>query len=140
MQYRESWSNRNNCDTNVLLSWFSTLKCYYMSHDIHIFLIFLCEIQSNLPIVVTFIKRTPFNCPVIENFIWIKPLLRGHLSWKTFFFLRLHFDLLIQVWLYYYTECLIVQVICQNITVPNITTETYTKYNNTFCCPCGHLY
>ena len=26
--------------------------------------------------------------------------------------------------------CLIVQVICQNITVPNITTETYTKYNN----------
>ena len=31
---------------------------------------------------------------------------------------------------HYYTECLIVQVICQNITVPNITTETYTKYNN----------
>jgi hypothetical protein len=46
----------------------------------------------------------------------------------------------------YNTECLIVQVICQNIThvicqnithvicqnitVPNITTETYTKYNN----------
>jgi hypothetical protein len=30
----------------------------------------------------------------------------------------------------YYTECLIVQVICQNITVPNNTTETYTKYNN----------
>ena len=25
----------------------------------------------------------------------------------------------------------ITQVICQNITVPNITTETYTKYNNT---------
>ena len=25
---------------------------------------------------------------------------------------------------------LLVQVICQNITVPNITTETYTKYNN----------
>ena len=23
-----------------------------------------------------------------------------------------------------------VQVICQNITEPNITTETYTKYNN----------
>ena len=31
---------------------------------------------------------------------------------------------------HYYTECLIVQVICQNITVPNIT--TYTKYNNIF--------
>ena len=27
-------------------------------------------------------------------------------------------------------ECLIVQVICQNITIPNITAETYTKYNN----------
>ena len=24
----------------------------------------------------------------------------------------------------------LVQVICQNITVPNITSETYTKYNN----------
>jgi hypothetical protein len=39
---------------------------------------------------------------------------------------------------HYYTECVIVQVIyqnitqviCQNITVPNITTETCTKYNN----------
>jgi hypothetical protein len=37
---------------------------------------------------------------------------------------------------HYYTECLIVQcqnitqVICQNVTVPNITTEIYTKYNN----------
>ena len=36
----------------------------------------------------------------------------------------------------HYTECLIVQVICQNITVPNITTETYTKYNNT----CYHIF
>ena len=31
---------------------------------------------------------------------------------------------------HYYTECLIIQVICQNITEPNITTETYMKYNN----------
>ena len=35
--------------------------------------------------VVTFIKQLPelkvtFFCPVIENFIWIKPLLRGHQS------------------------------------------------------------
>jgi hypothetical protein len=33
------------------------------------------------------------------------------------------------VWETYY-ECLITQVICQNITVPNINTETYTKYDN----------
>jgi hypothetical protein len=30
---------------------------------------------------VTCIKRSP--CPVIENFKWIEPLLRGHLSYKT---------------------------------------------------------
>ena len=29
---------------------------------------------------VTSIKRSPFSCYVIENFIWIEPLLRGHLS------------------------------------------------------------
>jgi hypothetical protein len=32
---------------------------------------------------VTCIKRSPFSCPVIDNFIWIEPLLRGHLSYKT---------------------------------------------------------
>jgi hypothetical protein len=26
---------------------------------------------------------SPFSCPVIENFIWIEPLLRDHLSYKT---------------------------------------------------------
>ena len=30
--------------------------------------------------VVTSIKRSPFSYPVIENFILIEPLLRGHLS------------------------------------------------------------
>ena len=34
---------------------------------------------------VTCIKRSPFSCPVIENFIWIEPLLRGHLSYKASF-------------------------------------------------------
>jgi hypothetical protein len=29
---------------------------------------------------VTCIKRSLFSFPVIENFIWIEPLLRGHLS------------------------------------------------------------
>jgi hypothetical protein len=31
----------------------------------------------------TCIKRSPFSCLVIVNFIWIEPLLRSHLSWKT---------------------------------------------------------
>ena len=29
---------------------------------------------------VTCIKRSPFSCPLIENFLWIEHLLRGHLS------------------------------------------------------------
>jgi hypothetical protein len=29
--------------------------------------------------LVTSIKRSPFTCPVIENFIWIELVLRGHL-------------------------------------------------------------
>ena len=40
-------------------------------------------------IAVTCIKKSFFSCPLIENFIWIKPLLRSHLSYKaTFFFLQ----------------------------------------------------
>jgi hypothetical protein len=35
--------------------------------------------------VVTCIKRSTFSSPVIENFIWIDPLLRGHLSYKANF-------------------------------------------------------
>jgi hypothetical protein len=34
---------------------------------------------------VTCIKRSPFSCPVTENFIWIEHLLRGHLAYKTNF-------------------------------------------------------
>ena len=34
---------------------------------------------------VTSIKRSPFSCPVIDNFILIEPLLRGHLSYKATF-------------------------------------------------------
>jgi hypothetical protein len=36
----------------------------------------------------------------------------------------------INVYFYENESALFVQVICQNITVPNITPETYTKYNN----------
>ena len=34
---------------------------------------------------VTCIKRSPFSCPVIDNFICIELLLRGHLSYKDTF-------------------------------------------------------
>ena len=34
------------------------------------------------------IKRSLFSCPVIEHFIWIEPLLRGHLSYKATFSLH----------------------------------------------------
>jgi hypothetical protein len=30
-------------------------------------------------------QQTHFSCPFIENFIWIEPLLRGHLSYKATF-------------------------------------------------------
>ena len=30
-------------------------------------------------------QKTPFSCPDMENFIWIEPLLRRHLSSKTTF-------------------------------------------------------
>jgi hypothetical protein len=30
-------------------------------------------------------KRSPFSCFITENFIWIEPLLRGHLSYKATF-------------------------------------------------------
>ena len=36
---------------------------------------------------VTCTKKLPFFCPVIENFIWFKPLLRGHLYFKATFYL-----------------------------------------------------
>ena len=40
-----------------------------------------------------------FDCPFIENFIWINPHLRGHLSYKATFRCSKG-DLLLQVWLY----------------------------------------
>ena len=33
----------------------------------------------------TTIKRSLFSCPVTDNFIWIEPILRGHLSYKATF-------------------------------------------------------
>ena len=51
---------------------------------------YVVYIQSNLSIrspllSIRCIERSRFTCPVIENFIWIEPFLRGHLSYKTTF-------------------------------------------------------
>jgi hypothetical protein len=35
--------------------------------------------------MVTSIKRSHFSCPITENFIWIEPILRGHLPYKATF-------------------------------------------------------
>jgi len=38
---------------------------------------------GHIYLAVTCIKRSPFSCPVIENIIWIEPLLRGHQSFRS---------------------------------------------------------
>ena len=50
---------------------------------------------------VTCIKRSPFSWPVIENFIWIEPLLRGHLSYKATFSVSQRWPLItgLTIWL-----------------------------------------
>jgi hypothetical protein len=53
-----------------------------------IFVLIEVHIQSNMLI---------FPCPIIENFIWIEPLLRGHLYYKA----TLSLSFLIQIWLYF---------------------------------------
>jgi hypothetical protein len=40
---------------------------------------------GHLYLAVICIKRSLFSCPITENFIWIEPLLRGHLSYKAIF-------------------------------------------------------
>ena len=47
----------------------------------------MCIIKLNLPLWSPLlssqcIKRSPFYCPVVENFNWIQSLLRGHLSYR----------------------------------------------------------
>ena len=56
---------------------------------------------SHLYIAVIDIKRSPLSCPLIQHFIWIEPLLRGHLFYMATF-ICFKGDLLIQVWLYMY--------------------------------------
>ena len=42
----------------------------------------ICTVKPTY--AVTCIKKSPFSCPVLENCIWIEPLLRGHLCKATF--------------------------------------------------------
>ena len=48
----------------------------------------MCSWRSCLLYIkaVACIKRSPFYCPVIENVIWIEPLLRSHLSYQATFY------------------------------------------------------
>ena len=64
-----------------ILSWRSNVIC--------INILKICASYVKITVkpahAVTSIKQSPFSSPVIENFIWIKPLLRGHLSYKATF-------------------------------------------------------
>ena len=77
-----------------------TLKFFDCNAWIHIFLhyynarIILYEIKQNIVkpdqcghiyLADICIKRSPFPCSIIECFIWIESLFRGHLSKKTIF-------------------------------------------------------
>ena len=63
----------------------TTVSGYLVPHSF----IFSCKFSSTqicrFAHVVTCIKRSPFSCPVIDNFIWIEPLSRDHLSYKATF-------------------------------------------------------
>ena len=50
-----------------------------------IYIFQLCIYTVKPAHAVTCIKRSPFSGPVIENFIWIEPLLRCHQSYKATF-------------------------------------------------------
>ena len=56
------------------------IYCIYIYHSV---LYIIYTVKHVL--AVTCIKRSPFSCPLIDNFIWIEPLLRGHLSYKVTF-------------------------------------------------------
>ena len=90
----------------------SIFKIYYSSYwydSLYLISFFYLYIQymwkkysqtcpcGHLYYAATCIKWSPFSCPIIENFMWIEPLLGGHLFYKTNF-LCPKGDLLIQVW------------------------------------------
>ena len=70
---------------------------------------------------VTCIKRSPFSCPDIEQFISMEPLLRGHLSYKATFSLSqrwpLNTGLTVQL---HFHSCLLQKNVCENIPVLHI--------------------
>jgi hypothetical protein len=83
---------------NSLKKWFLTLMYTYTVFPHSQQMVFFWCIQiSSLSHIKKFTSCLPM--PVIENFIWIEPLSRGHLPYKVTFSLSKG-DLLTQVWLY----------------------------------------
>jgi hypothetical protein len=73
-----------NCVQTIIIVWEELLLVKLL---LELDPVIVLKIQSNLLISSSLlsshcIKRPPFSCPVIEHFIWIEPLLRGHLSNK----------------------------------------------------------
>ena len=95
----------------------------------------ICDVQSFAITVkpgcaVTSTKQSPvlkghlFSCLVIENFIWIEPPLRGHLSYKASL-LCPKGDLLIQVWLYiHFWSYVSLMLGCLYLTLPSDKNST----------------
>jgi hypothetical protein len=63
------------------------LNCFKWKYKIYIYEYHMSMYTVTPAYGITSFKQSPVFkghlFPVIENFIWIKPLLRGHLSWKT---------------------------------------------------------
>ena len=88
----------------------------------------LTSIQSNLPMWSPLLDnhlywKVTFSCPVIENFIWIEPLSRCHLSYKVIFSLSqrwplntgltvILFQTMIRRHIYKSNNCLFLNPVC----------------------------
>ena len=75
------WTNSQSKQNSILRSCFHS-----SSDDCRDMILYLCFIQARYMYLVfnvvksACIERSSFSFPVIENFIWIKHLLRGHPS------------------------------------------------------------
>jgi hypothetical protein len=79
------------------------------------------SIQSKPPHVVTCIKRSPFSCPIIENFIWIESLLRGHLSYNVTFSFSQRWPLKTGLTVYFlWNACFVSRCLPKCLLVPQI--------------------
>ena len=84
-----------------------------------------CPVQLNLPTWSPLLsshlyyKRSPFSCPVIENFIWIEPVLRDLLSYEAYFSLSqrwpINTGLTVIFYLWLYMQILLLQPFSRHI-------------------------